>query len=172
MLTTPKRVAISGCRPNLRMALVSHEKLETVFGEEGPGEIAKYKLVLEIPGTYSRQQRKKSLASLKKNANFPGFRKGTIPPFIKKDVDGFVLQDSITDVVSQACQELGLKPIDGDKGGPEMDMDDMKSRFEVGTDFQFECIVPLETEDKLTSGAYRKEVDATTIDTNAQAVNS
>ncbi len=86
------------------MTLISHEKLEDIFGE-GDGGIAKYKLDLEIPGSYSRDLRKKSVASLKKNSEFKGFRKGTIPPFIRKDIDGFVLQDSISDMISKACAE-------------------------------------------------------------------
>lgn len=125
-----------------RMALVSHEKLETVFGD-GDDEIAKYRLVLQIPGTYSRAQRKKSVDALKKNADFPGFRKGTIPPFIKKDVDSFVLRDSVDEMISEACVELGLKPIEGEKGGPKIDFEEMSERFKVGTDFEFECMIPL-----------------------------
>ena len=172
--STQRRVSISARRCNLQMGLVSHEKLETLFGEEGPGQIAKYKLVLEIPGSFSRQQRKKSISSLKERANFPGFRKGTIPPFIKKDIDSFVLQESINNMLDEACTELGLKVTEGEKGGPEMDMDDIKSRFKVGTDFQFECTIPLEAEDKIASGAFMQEDDenGATIDTKAQVINS
>lgn len=175
--TNRRSVVHCGRKCDLQMRLISHEKLESLFGEEGPGEIAKYKLVLEIPGTYSREQRKKSLADLKKNANFPGFRKGTIPPFIKQDVDAFVLEDSISRMISEACVELDLKPIEGEKGGPEMDLDEMKPRFKVGTDFQFECFVPLETEDKLISGGFLNklsevEVDSLPIDKSAGVTNS
>lgn len=138
-------------RHDPRMALVSHEKLDTVFGA-GDDEIAKYKLVLMIPGTHSRTARKKSIDALKKNANFPGFRPGTIPPFIKKDVDSFVLRDSVDEIISEACLELGLKPTEGEKGGPELDFDAMMSSFKVGADFEFECTIPLgvESKDSLT----------------------
>lgn len=141
------------------MSLVSHEKLETVFGE-GDAEIAKYKLVLEIPGTYSRTLRKKSVQQMRKNANFKGFRKGDIPPFIRKDVDEFVLHDSIRDILSEACIELELVPIEGDANEPAMDMVDIKSRFKVGTDFQFECTLALKNDDNDESAALN-DVDVT-----------
>lgn len=128
------------------MGLLSHEKLDAVFGD-GDDEIAKYRLNLVITGKFSRAQRKKSLEQLKKNANFRGFRPGTIPPFILKDVDGFVLEDSISTTISEAVMELGLKPIEGDHGEPVYDAEDLKNRFKVGTDLEFECTIPLEKEE-------------------------
>lgn len=167
-LSTRTRTSIpstsSRCSSSVRMALVSHEKLDAVFGD-GDDEIAKYKLVLMIPGKFSRAQRKKSLEQLKKNANFRGFRPGTIPPFILKDVDGFVLQDSISTTISEAVMELGLKPIEGDHGEPVYDSEDVKSRFKVGTDLEFECTIPLEKEDDETDAAGEEiEVEAKQVE--------
>lgn len=142
--THVRRVESAHSKCSHRMALISHEKLEVLFGDDGSSEMAKYRLELEIPGSYSKNLRKKTIATMKQQADFKGFRKGTIPPFIYKDIDGFVLQDSISDMISEACGELGLKPIKGDAAEPEMDMDDIKSRWKVGTDLRFTCSLPLE----------------------------
>lgn len=140
--------------------LVSHEKLETVFGE-GDSEIAKYKLVLNIPGTYSRKVRKESVRQMKKQANFPGFRKGDIPPFIRKDIDGFVLNDSVDDMVKEACNELKMKCAEGEANVPQFDMEELKARFQVGTDCEFECTVVLEQVETATDvEVSAKEVDS------------
>lgn len=151
-----------------RMSLVSHEKLETVFGNDDEG-IATYKLELEIPGTYSREMRKQSVASLKKNSQFKGFRKGTIPPFIYKDIDGFVFQDSVNSIINEAVTELGLEPIEGEASEPDMDIDDMKSRFKVGQDFAFSCTLPLEKKSKLDSNAF-VDAEATEVKELAQDI--
>jgi Bacterial trigger factor protein (TF) len=68
-----------------RMSLVRHEKLEVLF--EAPDyETATYRLDCEIPADISKDLRKRSFAAMKSTANFPGFRKGTIPPFILKSL--------------------------------------------------------------------------------------
>lgn len=69
------------------MALRSHEELETLF-EGGDFKTAKYRLDLTISGEASKENRKLSVQQVKKNGNFNGFRKGTIPPFVMKQVEG------------------------------------------------------------------------------------
>lgn len=124
------------------MNLVSHEKLEVVFSAE-TSELANYKLEIEIPAPFSKERRRKTMAVMKKNAAFRGFRKGTIPPFIMKDIPGFVLQDSIEELLKGAFAELGLEPTEGEAAEPKMDIDEMMARFKVGEDFIFTCELPL-----------------------------
>lgn len=69
------------------MALRGHEELETLF-EGGDLKTAKYRLDLTISGETSKENRKLSVQQVKKNGNFNGFRKGTIPPFVMKQVEG------------------------------------------------------------------------------------
>lgn len=124
------------------MTLVSHEKLEVLFNSDST-ELAKYKLELEVPGVYSKDKRRQSIHALKKNANFKGFRKGTIPPFIMKDIPGFVLRDSVTEMLEAAVKELELESTEGEASEPNMDIDDMMKRFTIGEDFTFTLEVPL-----------------------------
>jgi len=124
------------------MALLSHEKIEVVFSSEA-SEMAKFKLEIEIPGSFSKQRRRASIAALKKNANFNGFRKGTIPPFIMKDLDGFVLKDSVTDMIDEAVKELDMERLEGEAAEPFLDDKEMVTRFKVGEDFTFSCEISL-----------------------------
>jgi FKBP-type peptidyl-prolyl cis-trans isomerase (trigger factor) len=69
------------------MALRGHEELETLF-DGGDFKSCKYRLDLCISGSDSRESRKLSIQQVKKNGNFNGFRKGTVPPFVMKQIDG------------------------------------------------------------------------------------
>jgi Bacterial trigger factor protein (TF) len=68
-----------------RMALVGHQKLEVLF-ETDDYVSATYRLDCSIPADISKDLRKRSLAAMKATSNFPGFRKGTVPPFIMKSL--------------------------------------------------------------------------------------
>lgn len=106
--------------------------------------MAKYKFELQIPAEFSKQRRKKSIAALKQNAHFKGFRKGTIPPFIMKDLNGFVLRDSIGDMLDEAIKELGLDTLEGEAAEPVVDEKELLTRFKVGEDFTFSCEISLQ----------------------------
>lgn len=124
------------------MSIVSHEKLQVLFESE-TSELAQYKIELEIPASHSKDKRRQSVQALRKNADFKGFRKGTIPPFIMKDIPGFVLRDSIEELLEEALQELKLEKTDGDAADPDIDFEEMMGRFNVGEDFRFSLEMPL-----------------------------
>lgn len=124
------------------MALISHEKLEVLFSTDET-EMARYRLEIEIPAAYSKDRRRKSIQAMKQHANFNGFRKGTIPPFIMKDMPSFVLRDTSSDLIQDAIKELKLSPIEGDAAEPDLDEQDMLKRFKVGEDFSFTCEIQL-----------------------------
>lgn len=124
------------------MRLVTHEKLD-VLEKTDDGEMAKYKLTIEIPGVFSKNMRRESVQEMKKNSSFPGFRKGTIPPFIFSQIDSFVLRDATEEMVNEAANELNLERVDGEEHDAEFDFDELKTQFKVGTDFSLDCEVVL-----------------------------
>ncbi|CDF41078.1 unnamed protein product [Chondrus crispus] len=130
------------CHASPQMSIVSHEKLQVLFESE-TSELAQYKIELEIPASHSKDKRRQSVQALRKNADFKGFRKGTIPPFIMKDIPGFVLRDSIEELLEEALQELKLEKTDGDAADPDIDFEEMMGRFNVGEDFRFSLEMPL-----------------------------
>lgn len=124
------------------MKLLSHEKQDVVFSS-ADGDIAKYMLEIEIPGAFSKQKRKESVQAMRKHANFPGFRKGTIPPFILKDLDRFVLSDSAEEMIDEAIKQLDLTISEGENNEPQYDVGTLVKDFVVGQDFCFQCNVVL-----------------------------
>lgn len=118
------------------MVLVSHEKLE-VFSHADEVEMAKYRFELQIPASISKAKRRECIAALKKNANYPGFRKGSIPPFVMKSVPAFVLKDSAEEMLQQAMNELELRPLDDEQMEPDLDYNELRKSFAVGEDFTF-----------------------------------
>lgn len=150
------------------MSLLSHDKLEVV-STSSDVEVAKYKLEIGIPSHYSKNKRRQTMQTMKQHANFPGFRKGSIPPYILKDLDQFVLRDSCDELLEQALTELDLSKVDGDEGEPEMDIDAMFKAFKSGEDFTFTCEIqtrqkvseadPEDLEDVVATDVEMKEVE-------------
>lgn len=164
---------VQKCHAFPRMSLLSHEKQDVLFASENT-EVAKYKLELEIPASFSKEKRKQSIRALKQNADFKGFRKGTIPPFIMKDIPAFVLRDSVDEVLQSALQELELKETEGEGAEPEMDFEEMMKKFTVGEDFTFTLEMPLRKvlsldSDSLTNDIIDVETDADISDAETDA---
>eukprot|EP00177_Eucheuma_denticulatum_P000782 GFKZ01001412.1.p1 GENE.GFKZ01001412.1~~GFKZ01001412.1.p1 ORF type:complete len:214 (-),score=44.70 GFKZ01001412.1:488-1129(-) len=137
----PCRTAVAPLHHPTQMMLVSHEKLE-VFSDSDDVEVAKYRFDLQIPASVSKDKRRECIAALKKSANYPGFRKGTIPPFVMKSLPTFVLQDSAEDMLREAMNELELRPLQEEE---ELDLDynELRKNFTVGEDFTFSVKVSL-----------------------------
>ncbi|KAI0563745.1 Trigger factor ribosome-binding protein [Gracilaria domingensis] len=140
--TTRKPFGTGRCATRPTMTLISHEKLD-VLSKSDDGEVAKYKLELEIPATVSKVKRRESIQAVKKNANFKGFRKGTVPPFVIQEIESFVLHDSCNVVIEDAAKELELQTVEGEDALAELDIKDLQQRFRIGEDFVFTCEIPL-----------------------------
>lgn len=137
------------------MKLLSHENLGVVF-DTGDGDLSNYKLEIAIPAEYSKAKRRATIKVMKQNASFKGFRKGTIPPFIMKDIPGFVLRDCLEELLSEALNDLKLTPPDGKELDPQLDVNEMLTRFQVGEEFSFTCEMVLQS---LAEEALAADVD-------------
>lgn len=49
-------------------------------------------------------------------ANFPGFRKGQIPPYAQPQITAFAVQESLIRTVESAVDAFGLKALPGSDG--------------------------------------------------------
>lgn len=86
-----------------------------------------------------------------------------------KDIPGFVLKDSIDEVLDQALKELELKPLDGEASEPELDMKALLKDFKVGEDFRFSLEMSLrklsgEASEDVGEDIVQVETDADTAD--------
>lgn len=80
--------------PPLVMETVSFEKIEDVL-DTPTSKIAKYALTLRVDGSTSSLVRKETVASAKKTIKAPGFRPGTIPPFMRASIQEFILTECL-----------------------------------------------------------------------------
>lgn len=139
----PGRSSRSQCATRSpRMTLISHEKLDDVSNSDDTN-VAKYRLELEIPGAVSKQKRRESIQETKKHINIPGFRKGTIPPFMMKEMKEFVLRDCVEDMVDEATEELNLERVDDKSSQLDYDFNSLIESFTPGEDFTLSCEVHL-----------------------------
>lgn len=74
-----------------------------------------------------------------KNANFPGFRKGQIPPYAQPQMTSFAVQEGIIKTCEAAVAAYGLKPLKGEAGSVEVheDIKDICKGYKVGQSVEF-----------------------------------
>ena len=89
----------------------------------------------KLIGEYLRQIEKDA----SKKANFPGFRKGQIPPYAKPQMTNFALQEGIVKTCEAAVAAYGLLSLKGSDGSVEVheDMKDITKGYKTGTSVQF-----------------------------------
>ena len=75
----------------------------------------KYTFTVTVDGTMSKDSYAVIMKDFKKNAQFPGFRKGTIPPFMLPKVKQFVILDCLEKTLTEAVKSEGLKLASDDR---------------------------------------------------------
>lgn len=80
----------------------------------------KYTFTVTVDGTMSKDSYAVIMKDFKKNAQFPGFRKGTIPPFMLPKVKQFVILDCLEKTLTEAVKSEGLK-LASDERKPTLD---------------------------------------------------
>eukprot|EP00960_Hanusia_phi_P053209 761911-Hanusia_phi.AAC.2 len=94
--------------------------------EEKEGDAAKYKFTVTVDGQMSKDSYDLTyviaaiMKDFKKNAQFPGFRKGTIPPFMLSKVKQFVILDCLEKSLGEAVREQALELAD-ENNKPNLD---------------------------------------------------
>mmetsp|Transcript_47207 Transcript_47207/g.73817 ORF Transcript_47207/g.73817 Transcript_47207/m.73817 type:complete len:193 (-) Transcript_47207:28-606(-) len=107
--------------------------------EDLEGESAKYKFTVTVDGDLTKSSFGAIMRDFKKNAQFPGFRKGTIPPFMMPKVKSFVILDCLEQTLGEAVRDEGLELAD-DERKPTLDDDQtntLTKEFKEGEPFQY-----------------------------------
>lgn len=101
--------------------------------------IYKFWLTSEADGTYIKEVRTKVLKDASKKANFPGFRKGQIPPYAQPQMTMFAIQESIIKTCESSVDAFGLKSLPGSEGSVEVleDVKQMSNGYKTGETLQF-----------------------------------
>lgn len=79
------------------------------------------------------------LKESKKKANFPGFRKGQVPPYAMPQIQGFAIQEGIIKTVEQAVKAYGLTSLPGSEGEVNIleDVKEMCKGYKEGMPLEF-----------------------------------
>ena len=96
-------------------------------------------MTAEADGQMIKKYRDQVSKDAAKNANFPGFRKGQIPPYAQPQMTMFALQEGIIKTCEAAVSAYGLVALSGSDGSVEVheDVQEMVKGYKVGTSVQF-----------------------------------
>merc|ERR1712071_539369 len=109
-------------------------------GETEDGQpIYTFWLTSEADGSFIKEIRTKVMKDAAKNANFPGFRKGQIPPYAQPQMTMFAIQECIIKTCESAVDAYGLKSLPGSDGSVEVheDVKQMSNGYKTGETLQF-----------------------------------
>ena len=115
------------------------------MGEAGvkndDGTVYKFWLSATAQGSLIKSLNTQVLKDAAKKADFPGFRKGQVPPYAMPQIRGFAVQEGLIQTVQAAVDAYGLKSISGSDGEVEIkeDVPEMAKAYKLGDDQQFTC---------------------------------
>jgi len=124
--------------PNSRMKNMGvHPELKSKEDENDP--VYTFWLTAEADGKIIAEYRKTVEKDASKNANFPGFRKGQIPPYAKPQLTMFAVQEGLIKTCEASVSAYGLKSLSGSEGSVEVheDIKQICSGYKVGESVQF-----------------------------------
>mmetsp|Transcript_12250 Transcript_12250/g.22231 ORF Transcript_12250/g.22231 Transcript_12250/m.22231 type:complete len:208 (-) Transcript_12250:200-823(-) len=110
-----------------------------VLGETSYGEpVHEFWLSSEADGTYIKEIRTQVSKDAAKKANFPGFRKGQIPPYAQPRMTMFAVQEAIVKTCEGAVSAYGLKS----KGQVEVkeDVKEIADGYKMGDSVEFTAV--------------------------------
>lgn len=98
-----------------------------------------YFLKMTVPGETTKEYMKEIEKDAKKNANFPGFRKGQIPPWAKPQLKSFCVETALNDGIMDAMESAKLTALDGENKKAEIleDVKELTKGFKIGTPLTF-----------------------------------
>lgn len=103
------------------------------------GEVYTFWLNAIADGKMIAEYRKTVEKDASKKANFPGFRKGQVPPYAQPQLTMFAVQEGIIKTCESAVAAYGLKALPGSDGSVEVheDIKDICKGFKVGSSVEF-----------------------------------
>lgn len=107
--------------------------------KNGDGTVYDFWLLSEAEGNLIKEIRTQILKDASKKANFPGFRKGQIPPYAQPQITTFAVQEAVIKTVEAGVEAYGLKALPGSDGEIEVqeDVADMAKGWKTGDSLTF-----------------------------------
>jgi len=90
--------------------------INSEMSEESGGSVYNFWMRTGAPGVNIKKNWTTISKDAAKNAQFPGFRKGQIPPYAQPKMVSFAMQEAIVDACESTAKLYGLKAMAGDEG--------------------------------------------------------
>lgn len=106
---------------------------------DSDGTIYKMWLQATVDGALVKEIHTTVLKDSARKANFPGFRKGQVPPYAMPQIRGFSVEESIVKTCQSAVDAYGLKSVSGSDGEVEIleNVPELAKVYKLGDDIQF-----------------------------------
>ncbi|KAL7472575.1 hypothetical protein ACHAXS_012944 [Conticribra weissflogii] len=108
--------------------------------EDNPdGDIYNFWLTAVAKGDEIKQLRIQTEKEASKKANFPGFRKGQIPPYAQPKMTMFAIQEAVIKTCEASLEAYGLQSLQGSQGEVNVneDMQEVCKGYKLGNDIPF-----------------------------------
>lgn len=108
--------------------------------DEKGDDVYSFWMTAKAEGSIVKKIRTDLLKQAGKNADFPGFRKGQVPPYAQPQITMFALQEGIIQTCKTAIIAYGLESLGDDDGGSVEVLEDIKELgkgYKPGDDVTF-----------------------------------
>ena len=144
-------------------------------GDDADGEtISKYWLRAKVEGSLIKEIHSTVLRESAKKANFPGFRKGQVPPFAMPQIRGFAVEEAIVRTCQSAVDAYGLKSVSGSDGEVEVleDIPEVAKAYKLGDDLEFTAFFNASEDPAARPAEAESGGEEGVVDVDAEAVAS
>lgn len=159
--------------PGSRMKKMGDAENLTGVRDTGDDKVYKFWLKAKVEGPLVQEIHGTVLRESAKKANFPGFRKGQVPPFAMPQIRGFAVQEAIVQTCQSAIDAYGLKSIAGSDGEVEIleDIPEIAKAYKVGDDLEFTAFLNASEDPEARPEGTESNEDGV-VDVDAEAVAS
>lgn len=121
---------VSGSLPGSLMKNMGPDEEEGVF---------RFWLSATAEGEKVKKLRAQCEREASRKANFPGFKKGQVPPYAQGQITTFAVQEAIMQTCEESLEAYGLESLPGSAGEVTVveDIKDICKGYKVGTDVAF-----------------------------------
>ncbi|KAL7430497.1 hypothetical protein ACHAXH_001845 [Discostella pseudostelligera] len=106
---------------------------------DGDEDVYKFWLTAIADGAQIKKVRDQTEKEASKKANFPGFRKGQVPPWAQPQITGFAIQEAIIKTCEMSLEAYGLESLPGSAGEVTVneDIKELCKGYKMGSSVAF-----------------------------------
>ncbi len=108
-------------------------------GDASDVDVYKFWLTAIADGAQIKKVREQTEKEASRKANFPGFRKGQVPPWAQPQITGFAIQEAIIKTCEKSLEAYGLESLVGSAGEVTVneDIKDLCKGYKMGNNVAF-----------------------------------